>query len=133
MWWRVQRRRAQRRMAAGLRRSLAVLALLGQLLVPIAAIGEPVAAGETVVVCTPQGLRSISLDPAVPDQHGTGHRCDVCCLGPCRGALLPAGLAATFPLGGAAHLVGPWPATAPPAGTPRYARPQGRAPPSDLA
>ncbi len=122
-WW------TQRPAVAVASRCLAILALLGQLLLPVATATEPLAAGETLVICTPQGFRSIALDPAAPEQQGQQHRCDFCCLGRHAGGLLPAPTVAVFPLRGAVRVADLWPSPSPPVATPRYQRPQGRAPP----
>lgn len=119
-------------MAGGLGRSLALLALLGQLLLPVAATAEALVAGETLVICTPQGLRSITVDPATPDQPSQHHRCDFCCLGPCTGGLVPAATGVAFPLGAATRVAELGPSAPPSVGLPRDQRPQGRAPPPHL-
>jgi hypothetical protein len=122
----------ERRTAAVLSRCLTILALLGQLLLPVMAVAQPLAGGDTLVICTPQGFRSVSVDPATPDQPSRHHRCDFCCLGPCAGGLPPAAIAVAFPLGGAVRVAAIRPSASPSAGTPRYQRPQGRAPPLHL-
>lgn len=127
-----RRSAAIRRVSTLLSRCLALLALLGQVLLPVTAVAQPLAGGERLVICTPQGFRSIDVDPAKPDQQGHHHRCDFCCLRHGAGGLLPAEVAVAFPLRGAARTADAWPSASAPVGTPRHQRPQGSAPPLRL-
>lgn len=122
----------ERHSPAWLGRCLAVIALLGQILLPVTAFAQPVATGETLVVCTPQGFRTVAVDPAAPERPDHHHRCDFCCLGHCTGQLLAVAVALAIPLGDAAPAADAWPEAVAPMGAPRFGRPQGRAPPLHL-
>lgn len=109
-----------------------MLAVLAQLLLPAMAARQTLVQGDPLVICTPQGFRSIGVDLAAPDQPQHRHGCDLCCLGHGGRGLLPAVAAVAVPTRAAVHLAEAWPWAPLPAAAARCQRPQGRAPPRFL-